>query len=142
MSAPLPINHLMLSLSDVARATGGELRGDDLTLRGVSTDSRADLRGALFVAVRGERFDGHDFAEKAREMGAAALLVERDVKTELPCVRVRSTLAALGALGALRRKTWGGKLVAVAGSAGKTTTRAALSALFEAAEPGAVHYVR
>jgi len=142
MSAPLPINRVELSLVDVARATGGELRGADTKIRGVSTDSRAALSGALFVALVGERFDGHDFAGKAAEQGAAALLVEREVSTTLPTVRVSSTLAALGALGALRRKTWGGKVVAVAGSAGKTTTRAALSALLDAAEPGRVHYAR
>jgi UDP-N-acetylmuramoyl-tripeptide--D-alanyl-D-alanine ligase len=142
MSAPLPTNRVELSLAEVARATGGELRGADLKICGVSTDSRADLSGALFLALVGERFDAHHFVEQARERGAAALLVERDVETTLPTVKVKSTLAALGALGALRRQTWGGKVVAVAGSAGKTTTRAALSALFEAVEPGAVHYVR
>jgi UDP-N-acetylmuramoyl-tripeptide--D-alanyl-D-alanine ligase len=142
MSAPLPSNRVELSLADVARATGGKLRGDDVAIRGVSTDSRADLKGALFVALVGERFDGHDFGAKAEQAGAAALLVERDVATSLPTVKVSSTLAALGALGQLRRRSWGGKVVAVAGSAGKTTTRAAVSALLEAAEPGAVHYVR
>jgi UDP-N-acetylmuramoyl-tripeptide--D-alanyl-D-alanine ligase len=142
MSAALPINSVELTLNEVARATGGELCGGDATIRGVSTDSRGDLTGALFVALVGERFDGHDFAEKAAERGAAALLIERDVATKLPTVKVKSTLAALGALGALRRQAWGGKVVAVAGSAGKTTTRAALSALLEAAEPGGVHYVR
>ena len=142
MIATLPSNSVALTLNEVVRATGGELCGGDAMIRGVSTDSRADLTGALFVALIGDRFDGHDFAAKAAERGAAALLIERDVATKLPTVKVRSTLAALGALGALRRKTWGGQVVAVAGSAGKTTTRAALSALLEAAEPGAVHYVR
>jgi UDP-N-acetylmuramoyl-tripeptide--D-alanyl-D-alanine ligase len=142
-AATLPPNDVALSLADVARATGGELRGAaDLVIRGVSTDSRADLQGKLFVALTGERFDGHDFVATARQQGAAAVLVERDVSAEIPAVKVGSTLAALGALGALRRKSWGGKLVAVAGSAGKTTTRAAISALLEAAEPGAVHYAR
>ncbi|HKY37798.1 MAG TPA: UDP-N-acetylmuramoyl-tripeptide--D-alanyl-D-alanine ligase [Polyangiaceae bacterium] len=142
MSAPLPSNRVELSLIDVARATGGELRGENLTIRGVSTDSRADLSGALFVALVGERFDGHDFAEQAKAAGAAALLVERDLTTSLPVVKVASTLSGLGALGQLRRRSWGGKVVAIAGSAGKTTTRAAVSALLEAAEPGAAHYVR
>jgi UDP-N-acetylmuramoyl-tripeptide--D-alanyl-D-alanine ligase len=142
MSAPLPINRVEMSLADVARATGGELRGADVAIRGVLTDSRADLSGALFVALRGERFDGHEFADKAREQGARALLVERDVASSLPQVLVESSLSALGALGQLRRRSWGGKVVAVAGSAGKTTTRAALSALLEAAQPGAVHYAR
>jgi len=143
MSAPLPTNRVELCLGDVARVTGGLLVGDSsLEIRGVSTDSRADLTGALFLALVGERFDAHDFVEQARQQGAAAVLVERDVRTTLPQVRVASTLAALGALAAARRQSWGGKVVAVAGSAGKTTTRAALSALLEAVEPGAVHYVR
>ncbi len=142
MSAPLPANHVEFSLVDVARATGGELRGADVKIRGVSTDSRADLTGMLFLALVGERFDAHDFVEKAREQGAAAILVERDIATTLPTIRVKSTLGALGALGALRRKTWGGKVIAVAGSAGKTTTRAALCALLEAVEPGSVHFAR
>ena len=141
-AATLPTNEVVLSLAEVARVTGGELLGTDLTVRGVSTDSRADLTGKLFVALLGERFDGHDFAEKARAAGASALLVEREVETTLPVVKVGSTLAALGALGAHRRRRWAGKLVAVAGSAGKTTTRAAISALLEAAEPAAVHYAR
>ncbi|MES1185699.1 MAG: UDP-N-acetylmuramoyl-tripeptide--D-alanyl-D-alanine ligase [Myxococcales bacterium] len=141
--ASLPSNAVELSLGDVARVTGGALVGAaSAQIRGISSDSRADLSGKLFVALVGERFDAHDFVAQAREQGAAALLVERDVATTLPTVKVPSTLAALGALGAERRQTWGGKVVAVAGSAGKTTTRAALSALFEAVEPGAVHYVR
>lgn len=139
----LPVNSFELSLGDVARATAGVLLGaSEQRVRGVSTDSRAGLDGALFVALVGERFDGHDFLDQARQQGAAAVLVEREVTTSLPQVRVPSTLRALGALGRLRRKSWGGKLFAVAGSAGKTTTRAALSALLEAAEPGGVHYVR
>jgi UDP-N-acetylmuramoyl-tripeptide--D-alanyl-D-alanine ligase len=142
MSAPLPVNRVELSLTEVVSATGGELCGGDANIRGISTDSRGDLTGALFVALVGERFDGHDFVAKAAERGAAALLIERDVATKLPTVKVKSTLAALGALGARRRRDWGGKVVAVAGSAGKTTTRAALSALLEALEPAAVHYAR
>ena len=142
-TAPLPSNQLELSLAEVAQATGGQLLGDPgLKIRGVSTDSRSALDGALFVALVGERFDAHDFVEQARQAGAAALLVEREVRTSLPYVRVKSTLAGLGALGSLRRRSWGGKVVAVAGSAGKTTTRAALSALLQVAEPGGVHFVR
>jgi UDP-N-acetylmuramoyl-tripeptide--D-alanyl-D-alanine ligase len=143
VSATLPQNHIRLSLAEIARITGGRLEGSaDASIAGVSTDSRSDLRGALFLALSGERFDGHDFVEQARAQGAAAVLVEREVSTSLPRVQVRSTLEALGALGAYRRQTWGGKLIAVAGSAGKTTTRAAVSALLEAVEPGGVHYAR
>jgi UDP-N-acetylmuramoyl-tripeptide--D-alanyl-D-alanine ligase len=140
--ATLPVNQLELSLSEVARITGGKLVGNDAKVRGVRTDTRAELSGALFLALAGERFDAHDYVSQARERGAAGLLVERAVETTLPYVLVSSTLEALGALGAARRASWGGKVVAVAGSAGKTTTRAAISALLEQVEPQNVHFAR
>src|SRR5690349_6240768 len=103
--AALPSNEMELSLGDVVRATGAVLLGDPaLRIRGVATDSRRDLTGALFVALVGERFDGHEYVEQARQRGASALLVEREVTSPLPTLRVSSTLAALGALGELRRK--------------------------------------
>jgi len=140
----LPQNEVALSLGEVASATGGVLAGSpSIKVRGVATDSRKSMPGALFVALTGERFDGHAFTSAAVLNGAAALLVEREMPdAKLPVVQVKSTLAALGALGLFRRRTWGGKLIAVAGSAGKTTTRAALAALLEAAEPSATHFVR
>lgn len=103
-------------------------------LRGVSTDTRTLAAGDLFVALRGDRFDGHDHLVGAVAAGAAAVVVSdasRAATLGIPAFIVPDTLAALGALGAWWRSTWGGTVVAIAGSNGKTTTkelvRAALS---------------
>ena len=96
--------------------------------RRVSTDSRAVGAGDLFVALRGERFDGHDFVAQAVREGARGIVVSRTV--ELPgtgggvsCFRVADTLAALGHLANHRRRALGANVVAVTGSSGKTTVK-------------------
>lgn len=130
------------TLARVADALAGELRGavpsDGRALRAVTTDTRALQPGDLFVALRGERFDAHDFLDRAVEAGAAALVVSdarRAASLGVPVFEVADTLVALGALGRFRRRAWGKPVVAVAGSNGKTTTkdllRAALGAAFE-----------
>lgn len=139
MASAIPENQARFSLSEVARECAGELTGSDAECVGVTTDTRADLRGRLFVALRGERFDGHDFAAQALANGAAGVVVERDLGLS-SCVRVDSTLSALGALAAAHRQRWGKRIVAVAGSAGKTTTRSAITALLSSLAPGAVHF--
>jgi UDP-N-acetylmuramoyl-tripeptide--D-alanyl-D-alanine ligase len=121
----------------VERALGTAPRGRaPEAYSAVSTDTRSLPPGALFVALRGERFDGHEHLAAAAEAGAAAAVVSRvpEGAPELPCYVVDDTLAALGALGRHRRRALAGRVVAVAGSNGKTTTkellRAALSATF------------
>ena len=89
---------MILRLSEVALWTHGGLSGKDLMVRGVATDTRQAMPGALFVALKGDNFDGHDFVEKAKEAGAVALLVAKPVASELPQVVVADTLLALGDL--------------------------------------------
>ena len=139
MASLIPENKAAFALSEVAALCGGTLIGADAQCIGVSTDSRADLRGRLFVALRGETFDGHDFAARAIAQGAAGVLVERDVPG-VPHVKVSSTLTALGALGAAHRTRWSKRIVGIAGSAGKTTTRSAITAVLSVLAPGAVHF--
>jgi UDP-N-acetylmuramoyl-tripeptide--D-alanyl-D-alanine ligase len=144
MATPIPENAARFSLSEIAEATGGQVcAGRERDVVGVTTDSRSAVLHKLFVALPGERYDGHGFVGQVAAAGAAAVLVERDVSvpsSELGIVRVRSTLDALGALGRLHRRRWGGTLIAVAGSAGKTTTRSAIAAALGAVLPGAVHF--
>jgi UDP-N-acetylmuramoyl-tripeptide--D-alanyl-D-alanine ligase len=142
MASAIPENSAAFTLEDVARISSGTLFGSSKdTVRGVVTDSRADTRGKLFVALPGERYDGHDYLSQALRGGARALLVEREVKeAAVPVVRVKSTLLALGALARAHRERWKGRLVAVAGSAGKTTTRSAIAAALESLAPGQVHF--
>jgi UDP-N-acetylmuramoyl-tripeptide--D-alanyl-D-alanine ligase len=101
-------------------------------ISGITTDSRAVSSGQLFVALQGEKFDGHDYVERAVEQGAAAVVVSRPLENlSVPSFVVPDTLVALGMLANHYRRAWGGPVVMVAGSNGKTTTkdliRAALS---------------
>lgn len=143
MATPLPDNTVALSLPEIAAATSGEVVhvGAD-RVEGIATDTRADLRGKAFVALRGERFDAHDFLTDALQAGASCLIVDREVSFRpngASVVRVASTLEALGALARHHRRRWGGKVIAVAGSAGKTTTRSAIEAALTALRPERVH---
>lgn len=112
-------------ISELVQAIG-EFDGN-IVATGYSIDSRTIQPGDLFFAVKGERLDGHDYVEAALAVGACAAIVREDsasrfaVKTNL--LAVDDTLVALQSLGAAVRRIWGKKLVAVTGSAGKTTTK-------------------
>ncbi len=117
-----------LSLERVLAATAGRLVAPvpgGLALGSVSIDSRTLEPGALFVAIRGPRFDGHAFLDAARARGAAAALVEREVSVPsgLPIVRVADTTRALLDLARHVRRAFANPVVAVTGSVGKTTTK-------------------
>ena len=93
-------------------------------LTGITTDSRKVSSGELFVALVGEKFDGHDFVESSVAKGAAAVVVSRRIADPgVPVFEVPDTLVALGQLGSAWRRAWGGPVVMVAGSNGKTTTK-------------------
>ena len=113
-------------LSQIARALGGRpsrpLR-DNEGVTGVSTDSRTVKEGDLFFALRGAKFDAHDFLEEAFRKGAAASIVDRSVPATGLTISVGDTMKALGALAAAYRMALGARVVAVAGSNGKTTTK-------------------
>ncbi len=126
MATPIPTNQVKLTLGEVAYATGGTLHGDpELSIEGVAIDSRAVTPGALFVAVVGESQDGHHYVSAALDRGAVASLVHLDAEAAEHTVRVEvpDTTRALGDLAAYVRKRWNRKVVAITGSAGKTTTK-------------------
>ncbi|HZV21511.1 MAG TPA: UDP-N-acetylmuramoylalanyl-D-glutamyl-2,6-diaminopimelate--D-alanyl-D-alanine ligase, partial [Hyphomicrobiales bacterium] len=105
---------------------------------GVAIDSRTLKPGDAFVAIRGERNDGHDFAERAFANGAAAAIVALDYNGSPPertLFRVPDTLAALNALGRAARKRASARIAAVTGSVGKTGTKEMLRLIFSAAGP-------
>ncbi|MCL2619279.1 MAG: UDP-N-acetylmuramoyl-tripeptide--D-alanyl-D-alanine ligase [Defluviitaleaceae bacterium] len=123
---------MKLSIDKVAAAVGGTVVGgpeSPVVVTGVSIDSREDQAGKLFVALGGERADGHDFVEAAFAAGAVAALVERDVDVlglSVPAgalVKVASTKQALKDLAAYYIRTTDVKVVGITGSAGKTTTK-------------------
>ena len=141
MASLIPENTAGFALSEVAELCAGVLVGADARCVGITTDTRSDLRGRLFVALRGEHFDGHDYVSEALAAGAAGVLVEHEIiGLNAQFVRVASTLKALGSLAAAHRKRWAKRIVGVAGSAGKTTTRSAITAVLGALHPGAVHF--
>jgi UDP-N-acetylmuramoyl-tripeptide--D-alanyl-D-alanine ligase len=127
-------------LSQVAAAVGGQLLGSDCRITGVSTDTRAVASGQLFIALRGERFDAHDFLEPALAAGAAALLVADAgrVPAGASAVVVDDTRLALGRLAAAWRRQFSLPVIAVTGSNGKTTTKEMIAAILKAAFGDAV----
>lgn len=121
-----------LSLSKIAEFTSAQ--GDfpqDEVAHGYSIDSRTVGRGELFFAVKGERFDGHDFVPAALENGAVAAVVRQDQRQRYAglsrILAVEDTLTALQTLATAVRKVWGKPLIGVTGSAGKTTTKEAIA---------------
>ena len=121
-------------LSEIQRAIGGVLYGPDRAIAGVSTDTRSIEPGQLFVALRGERFDGHDFLGQAIAAGAGALLVA--AAERLPAgasaLVVADTRVALGRIAAAWRARFNIPVIAVTGSNGKTTTKEMIAAILKA----------
>jgi UDP-N-acetylmuramoyl-tripeptide--D-alanyl-D-alanine ligase len=124
-----------LSLLDIAKALGASLRGADSIITSVSTDSRKIEPGCLFVALQGERFDGHEFCAQAVRDGAAALLVSEPLALACPQLLVADTRYALGQLGALVRSLLKLKVIAITGSCGKTTVKEMCAAILNQAGP-------
>jgi UDP-N-acetylmuramoyl-tripeptide--D-alanyl-D-alanine ligase len=113
------------------RATLGLGGGDDTPYAGISTDTRTLESGALFVALKGERFDGHDHLAKAAEAGATGALV-REGTPDVPGLRlyhVADTLAGYGLLARARRREISGPVVAIGGANGKTSTKEMVAAV-------------
>jgi UDP-N-acetylmuramoyl-tripeptide--D-alanyl-D-alanine ligase len=137
---------MKLTLAEAAIGTGAVLEAPasiasagTLAVTGYSIDSRTVAPGDLFFAVRGERLDGHDYVVSAIERGAVAAVVSRaqvatlpDAALAVPLLIAEDTLIALQALATHVRRQWGKRVVAVTGSAGKTTTKEAIAAALSA----------
>ena len=118
-------------LSLIAHWAGGEIHGDDVSIDAVSNDTRTLAGGSLYVALRGERFDGHDFAANAVEQGASALLVSRLLPLEVPQVVVADTELALAKIAAAMQQQRGTRVFAITGSNGKTSVKTLLQAILQ-----------
>jgi UDP-N-acetylmuramoyl-tripeptide--D-alanyl-D-alanine ligase len=122
----------MLDLQTAADALSANRAGANIVFTGVSTDTRSLCRGDLFVALRGERFDGHGFLEAAFAAGAAAAMIDsraQPARPDWPLLIVSDTRLALGRLSALWRERFSLPLIAVTGSNGKTTVKEMLAAV-------------
>ncbi len=133
----------MMKLSLAAEMLGAPLHGTDAELMAVSTDSRAIAAGDLFIALRGERFDAHEFVPQVAAAGAAGAIVAVDAVAGLkdcglPLIAVPDTRLALGRLAAAWRARHALPLIAVTGSNGKTTTKDMIACILQAAFGDAV----
>ncbi len=121
---------IKMTLKEISEHLQGELLGDGtVTVDRVETDSRKDVAGALFVALRGETFDGHTFLEKVAEAGAAAVLTEEKKDIAIPQIIVKDTLKGLGLIGQLNRRKSHAVVVGITGTCGKTTVKEMTAAI-------------
>jgi UDP-N-acetylmuramoyl-tripeptide--D-alanyl-D-alanine ligase len=130
------------SKAEIVAATGGKITHDSGKKRfgEIVTDSNKVKRGSIFVALKGERHDGHRFVADAVRRGAACVVIHRPIPKKIlgkaTAVRVRDTLSALGDLAYYRREQIAPKVLAITGSNGKTTTKEMLAAILEEASLG------
>jgi UDP-N-acetylmuramoyl-tripeptide--D-alanyl-D-alanine ligase len=123
------------TLSEVASWTEARLEGADAVLQSIAIDTRRPMSGALFVALRGENFDAHDFVAQAEAQGAAALLVSRPVASALPQLHCDDTQIALGRLAAGMAATRATRVIGLTGSNGKTTVKTLVHAILARVAP-------
>jgi UDP-N-acetylmuramoyl-tripeptide--D-alanyl-D-alanine ligase len=124
-----------LSLPAIASLVGASYQGPASVPAGLAIDSRRVESGDLFVALPGERVDGHAFVEQAAQAGAMAALVEREVEASIPCLRVADGRQAISQIGGANRSAYGGELLAITGSCGKTTVKNLCRAILAACAP-------
>lgn len=118
------------SLQTLAERGVGHLLGRDVAFQNVSIDSRTLAAGDLYIALPGEQFDGHDFIPDAVEKGCCAAVVEKPMPVTVPQLVSPDARRALGEVGAVNRALFTGKVVAITGSAGKTTCKNLLHSIF------------
>lgn len=127
-----PLGELRIAEARAIVGAPGDSAFEDRPLGAISTDTRTIRPGETFLALRGENFDGHAYVETAIRAGAGALIVESGFPEtprdpELPVLRVADPMRAYGDLAAHQRRIWGGQVLALSGSVGKTTTRRLIS---------------
>lgn len=114
---------IAMSLSEAANVIDASITGVDAIFTGCSTDSRSVRPGNLFIALRGERYNGHNYVEDAIEQGAAGVMVESDVDVAGPVLTVPDTMHAMARLSGYWRRRFDIPLIAITGSNGKTTVK-------------------
>ncbi|MEM6998573.1 MAG: UDP-N-acetylmuramoyl-tripeptide--D-alanyl-D-alanine ligase [Pseudomonadota bacterium] len=118
-----------MPLSRAAAVLNSEFYGEDITFFGCSTDSRMIEDGNIFIALKGQNFDGHDYVSIAENEGASSLLLENDVSHNKPAIQVENTRQAMGLLAKEWRNELSIPLVAITGSNGKTTVKEMVSSI-------------
>jgi len=109
--------------------------GESISVTGVSIDTRTLKPGDLYVAIVGERFNGHEFVQAAKDAGAAAVMVHEDVRCDIAQLKVANTQAALGQLGAFWAARFSIPTIAITGSNGKTTVKEIITCILQQIGP-------
>ncbi len=117
-----------LSIKEIAKALGAKCEGDAL-IKNITIDSRTAQQGDLYIAIQGEKFDGHDFSASAVENGAAAVMCHKEIDVDCPKIIVDDTQQAFLALASWYRQLLGTFVVGLTGSVGKTTTKEMIAAV-------------
>lgn len=113
-----------LTVKDIAQYTNATVKGDEnLVINKVVTDSRKDVKDSLFIALKGEKFDGHSYAQDVASKGAKAIVVDHDLNLEITQIIVEDTRIALGLIGKLNRQRSKAKVCSITGTCGKTTVK-------------------
>ncbi len=120
---------MLMTLQQINEIVAGELTGADVAINKISIDSRTLQAGNLYLAIKGDNFDGNDFVEQAEKSGAAAVLVERNVDTPLPKIIVQDTRLALAKIAGVVRSKLALPVCAITGSNGKTTVKEMVAAI-------------
>jgi len=129
-----------VTLSQIATAANGKLTGADCPVTGYSTDTRTVAAGDVYFCLRGDNFDGHNFAQDAIDKGALAVVCEKDLQLDVVQLIVADTRQAFGKFAMLWREQFTNPVIGVTGSNGKTTVKQLLGSIFNCA--GSVHYTR
>lgn len=125
-----------MNLSDAAGILGTQVQGEDIRFHGCSTDSRSIGKGAMFIALQGENFDGHDYVSQAIASGAVSALLERECKDcGVPRLVVNDARKSMGQLAAAWRNNFDLPLIAVTGSNGKTSVKEMLVSILSGIAP-------
>ena len=116
---------LKITVGEIVKATHGELLSgeSEQEINSVSIDSREISKNALFVAIKGENSDGHDYIQKAAENGAVCVISEKSIIADAAVIKVDNSVAALGKIAKYYKSKFSLKTIGVTGSVGKTTTK-------------------
>lgn len=122
-------------LSQVAEFEKSALSNDEVAFDSISIDTRSLKPGDLFVAIRGESFDGHNYIGQAEQAGCCGVIVESAVSCSTPCLVLNNTTHALGTIGGINRAAFKGTVFGLTGSSGKTTTKNMLATILNLKAP-------
>ena len=123
---------IRLSLSETASAISGQLNGSDSVFKGVSVDSRTLKSGQLFIAIKGEKNDGHSVLEDVKNKGGVGAIVNSlSTRIKIPQIVVKDSIKSLGDLAHFWRKNFTVKVIGITGSVGKTTVKEMLGTIIK-----------